>query len=155
MKFAVLRSQYSANRVLVVWARKEENLNIGKPQKAETYSMDSHTNGELIGTECGANTRRAKYSEAMKGKNMQMSQIHPIARRQKRKQSDRDSPSVPDPKRGFTVEFSYEKSLQIFFLMFQKQPIAFCWKNTNTHEVWIESPRERIINEDEVSNNKV
>jgi hypothetical protein len=29
-----------------MWA-KRRNLNIGKPQKAETYSMDSHTNGGL------------------------------------------------------------------------------------------------------------
>jgi hypothetical protein len=53
--------------------------------------MDSHTNGKLIGNSVrSVHKEKGKYSEAMEGKNMQISQIHPIARRQKEKdESDR------------------------------------------------------------------
>lgn len=64
-----LRSQYPGNRF---WCGRKENLNIEKPQKAETYSMDSHTNGKLIDKESERAQGKENIRKAMKGKNMQI-----------------------------------------------------------------------------------
>ena len=47
---------------------KEANLNIGKPQKAETYSMDSHTNGSLSAQSAEWTEGRQNIRRRWKGK---------------------------------------------------------------------------------------
>jgi hypothetical protein len=133
VKFAVLRSQCSANRW---WARanekdegKEANLNISENRKKLKHIQWIRIQmGSLSATECrsGYSKEKGKYSEAMEGKNMQISQIHPIARRQKEKRSDRATHrQSPIRKEAFHRKISYENSLQIFFLMLRQRPIAF------------------------------
>lgn len=131
MKFAVLRSQYSANRFSCGVGEKRRKFKYRKTAKswnifngfaykwgAYRHRVRSeHKEGKIFGGD-----EREKYANILNPSNSETS---------KRERNDRDSPSVTDPKEAFGETFCM-KIFGKYFFRFYGSPSLFA-KKTQTH----------------------